>query len=128
LKNKIPGMRSIIITVTFFIGITLTLSGCYYDKENLLYPGSASGCTGINAKFSIDIMPIMQNKCATAGCHNASSSAGGTVLENFTQISAAAARINQRCVVDKTMPPGSPLTPAEISTLKCWIDSGTPNN
>ncbi|MBS1733139.1 MAG: hypothetical protein JST02_07560 [Bacteroidetes bacterium] len=106
-----------------------TLSGCYYDKEDLLYPPAGStDCTTIPAKFSVDIKSIMENKCATSGCHDASTGAGSVTLVTYAQISAAAVRINQRCVIDKTMPPGAPLTTAEINALKCWINSGAPNN
>lgn len=121
--------KSIIIGISFFIVlIAITVSGCYYDKEDLLYHKTAVDCSTISAKFSTDVKPIIQNKCATAGCHNAASGAGGTVLETYVQISGVAARITQRCIVDKNMPPGAPLTISEINALLCWISSGTPNN
>ena len=117
----------------FFILLFSTMgaffSGCYYDKEELLYGGNGTiNCTTIPAKFSTDVKPIIQNKCAIAGCHNAASASGGAVLETYTQIAAQAARINQRCVVEKNMPTTGPLPPAEIAAIKCWIDSGAPNN
>jgi uncharacterized membrane protein len=119
----------IVSTLCFIFLAAGTLSGCYYDKEDLLYHKTgAVDCTTINAKFSTGVQPIIQSKCATAGCHNAASSAGGAVLETYTQISGLAARINQRCVIDKTMPPGGALTPDEIAILSCWISSGTLNN
>jgi uncharacterized membrane protein len=122
--------KSIFLTAAGFIAImVLSLSGCYYDHEETLYHKSATvDCTTINAKFSTDVAPIISGKCATSGCHDAASSAGGTVLTNYAQISAKAARINQRCIIDKTMPPGSPLTTTEVGILQCWINSGAPNN
>lgn len=121
---------SIIFVYVFFIAILLIpATGCYNDKEELLYPGSgAVSCTGVSAKFSTEVKPIMQNKCATDGCHNGAAAAGGVILETHTQIAAKAVRINQRCVVEKTMPPIGPLLPAETAALKCWIASGAPNN
>lgn len=107
----------------------LFITGCYYDKEDLLYPVTGStNCTAIPAKFSVEIKTIMQNKCATSGCHDASTAAGSVTLVTYAQISAAAGRINQRCIIEKNMPPGAPLTNAEIAALKCWINSGTPDN
>jgi uncharacterized membrane protein len=112
-----------------FLLVIFIVSGCYYDKEEELYPGSGTvSCTGVAAKFTTNVKPLMQRKCATSGCHNAASSAGGVVLETYTQIAGKAARINQRCVVEKSMPPGAPLNSTEIATIKCWIDSGSPNN
>ncbi|MEP7109555.1 MAG: hypothetical protein ABI760_16295 [Ferruginibacter sp.] len=124
-------MRSNIIFVyTLFIAImVISVTGCYYDKAELLYNGSQTvNCSTISAKFSPDVKTIIQNKCAITGCHNSASGEGSTILETFTQISGKAARIYQRCVVEKTMPSNGPLLPAEIAVLKCWIDSGAPNN
>lgn len=112
-----------------FLLILFTGNGCYYDKEDELYPGSGTiSCTGVAAKFTTDVKPLLQSKCATSGCHNSASAAGGVVLETYAQIAGKSARINQRCVVEKTMPPGAPLNPTEIAIIKCWIDSGSPNN
>ncbi len=105
------------------------LGSCYYDKEELLYPGANRpvDCATVPAKFSADVSPIISSKCATAGCHN-TTAAGGVVLQTYAQISAAKDRINVRCVVQKSMPPSGPLPQADINKIKCWIDAGAPNN
>lgn len=124
-------MRLTKIFISVFLAAVLisAATGCYYDKEELLYSGKATiSCSSISAKFSTDANPIIQSKCSTSGCHDAAGAAGGAVLVTYDQIAALSARINQRCVVDKTMPASGPLSPAEIAVLKCWIDSGSPNN
>ena len=132
LKNKMkPTMRVSKICMSVFFATLMVTSntGCYYDKEELLYSGKGTlSCGSISARFSTDVNVIIKNKCATSGCHDAAGSAGGSVLVTYAQISAAAARIKQRAVVDKTMPSGGPLSVAEVSVLKCWIESGAPNN
>jgi uncharacterized membrane protein len=70
----------------------------------------------------------MTNKCNTSGCHNARDAAGGTVLESYDQVKAKAGRINQRAIVEKTMPPGAALSSGDIAILQCWMVAGTPNN
>jgi uncharacterized membrane protein len=126
LKN-IPAR--IMATALFAVLVAMALYGCYYDKEDLLYHTSlTTDCATVSAKFSTDIAPLMQSKCATAGCHNAAGSAGGAVLETYAQIAGLAARINQRCVIEKTMPSGSALTGTEIAALSCWISAGAPQN
>ncbi len=118
-----------IIVFLIFITSAISISGCYYDKEDLLYHFPKTGnCTAVNAKFNVDVSPLVQTKCATGGCHDAATAAGGAVLETYTQIAGMASRIKQRCITDKTMPPGGALTDTEISILSCWISSGTPNN
>jgi uncharacterized membrane protein len=133
LKNQytMKKMRVSIVVSSICLVILLTggLTGCYYDKEERLYrkPGAVD-CATISAKYSTDVAPLVKNKCATAGCHDAATAAGGSVLEVYSQVSGAAARINQRCVIEQTMPPGGALTPGEIAILSCWINSGAPNN
>lgn len=118
-----------LLSVAVIVSLLPALQGCYYDKEELLYHKTGGvDCTTVSAKFSTDIAPVIKSKCATAGCHDAAGSAGGTVLETYTQIAGMSARINQRALVDKTMPPSAPLTTTEIAALTCWINSGTPNN
>jgi len=117
------------VAFLFIAMLATSVSGCYYDKEELLYSGKGTiDCATISAKFSTDVNPIIKSKCATSGCHDAASASGGSVLVTYAQIAAQTARINQRCVVDKTMPTSGPLLPAEIAIVKCWIGSGAPNN
>ncbi len=127
MKRRSP--RRIIMAAITVITAATCLQGCYYDKEELLYHKTGVvDCTIISAKFSTDIAPLMKSKCATAGCHDAGTSAGGTVLETYTQIAGVSARIYQRCVIDKTMPTSGPLSTSEIAIITCWVNAGTPNN
>ena len=124
-------MRSLnkFVAILFIAVMAVFFSGCYYDKEELLYSGKgAISCATISAKFSTEVNPLIKSKCATSGCHDAVSASGGSVLVTYAQIAAQTSRSNQRCVIDKTMPSSGPLSPAEIAIVKCWIESGAPNN
>lgn len=105
----------------------LVFTGCYYDKDELLYPKSNIDCNTVPAKYA-DVAPIISQKCAGAGCHDAATAAGATVLETYDQIKSKSARIIQRVIVEKTMPPGMTLSTTETAILKCWIGSGMPAN
>lgn len=109
--------------------LTISFTGCYVDKEELLYPGSTLqvDCTTAAAKFIADIQPIILSKCAISGCHD-SNAAGGVILQSYAQISAKKDRINVRAIIEKTMPASGSLSTAEMTKIKCWIDSGAPNN
>ena len=111
----------------FIPGMLIFLVGCYYDKEELLYPSDTVDCNNVNATFT-SVKPIIATKCATAGCHNSASVAGGAVLETYDQIKAKADRIHQRVIIDKTMPSDKPLSANEMAALKCWLASGALNN
>jgi len=113
-----------LLTIAF---VSIVVSSCYYDKEDLLY-GSNVDCSTIDAKYSTAINPLMQSKCAYSGCHDAGTAAAGVVLENHTQVAAKAGRIKIRCITESSMPPGAPLSTNEKLALQCWINAGTPNN
>lgn len=121
-------MQKPVFLVFACIGWVVFATSCYYDKEDLLYGNAAPDCTTLDAKYSTAISPLMQSKCATSGCHDAATNAGGVTLESHTQVSNSAAGVKQRAVVSKNMPPSAPLSPSEIAALQCWIDAGTPNN
>lgn len=125
--KSIP-MIKLIRNLSGLLFVLLT-AGCYYDKEELLYPGSnqAVNCSTVSAKFSTDVLPLVTAKCAIPTCHN-TSAAGGMVFQNYSQVSAAKDRINQRVVIEKSMPPTGALAASEIAILQCWIESGAPNN
>lgn len=122
-------MKHRIVTALVLLVGTALIEGCYYDKEELLYPGSNNpvDCSTVEAKFSANVQPLINAKCATSGCHDATAS-GGLIFQNYSQISGAKDRVNARAVVEKSMPPTGPLQPAELNIIKCWIESGAPNN
>ncbi|SHN03092.1 hypothetical protein [Chitinophaga sp. CF418] len=120
-KGHLLQVLSIIMLLNMFV------AGCYYDNEEQLYPSNTTDCSKVSGTFT-NVKSLVAGKCATAGCHNAAGAAGNTILETYDQIRSSASRINQRVIIEKTMPPTAPLSAAEIALLKCWISSGTPNN
>lgn len=101
-------------------------SACNYDNEESLY-GPAIDCTQVNAKFTADILPLVQSKCAYSGCHDATAS-GGVTLTSYNQVYQNASRIREAVVVKKIMPKTGSITAAELAKIKCWLDSGAPDN
>lgn len=84
-------------------------------------------CGSIDSKFGSVISVIIQNSCATSGCHNAGSVNGPGALTNFTQIKASAASIRSAIEAGR-MPKGGSLTTAQKQAISCWVESGAPNN
>jgi uncharacterized membrane protein len=114
----------------FIMAITISSTGCYNDKEELLYPGrdQPNSCASIPASFKSDVLPIIKSKCAVGGCHD-ETAAGGYVWETFEQISKEKDRIFQQAIVLKRMPKGGPPLPIDESNkLRCWIDNGAQDN
>jgi hypothetical protein len=114
------------ITLAFMTVAAIASTGCYYDKEELLYPGG-SNCQGAANKFS-NVNPIIQSKCAfSSGCHGAGSTNGGGPLTDYNLIKNKAASIKIQ-VQTGLMPQMGSLTAAELQSIVCWIEAGAPNN
>lgn len=99
-----------------------TATGCYYDKEETLY-GRKIDCASVSYKYSVEVGPLITSNCATSGCHDATN-AGNVTLQSYTQVTEHLTRINQRVVIDRTMPPGGGMTTQQVSVIECWIANG----
>jgi hypothetical protein len=107
--------------------IALTLSGCYYDNEQDLYPQQTSTTSTNNVvTYSNDIQPLIASKCASSSCH--ATNAQPPDLSNYDKLKANITRVKVRAIDQRTMPAAGPLSNTEIAKIQSWIDAGTPNN
>ena len=111
-------LRVVIVVVLM---VSYVAGGCDYNKSDIL-----PDCATIPARFAADVLPLIQNKCATA-CHNAFSTNAGGPFTNYTQIKAKADLI-KFMVETRQMPQVGTLTDAEIKVISCWVDAGAANN
>jgi hypothetical protein len=89
------------------------------------------GNTQINCStvtFSGNIAPLIASRCATAGCHDASSSNGPGPLTSYASIFASRNSVLSAVNTNRMPQGGAPLSDADKARLKCWIDAGAPNN
>jgi hypothetical protein len=125
---------------TFFLSILLSvsLSSCYYDTEEELYPDSGSStCDTISVSYATDIVPIVSAKCSTPGCHAGVNAAAGIALETYVGVKeyldADKARFLSSITWDgsaSNMPKGASakISDCNINTIRAWINAGYPNN
>lgn len=106
----------------------LLLGGCYYDSEEVLYPGSF--CDTANVTYSGAVQGIIETNCAVSACHVA----GGSGTGNFTVFSELKARVDNGTfrtlvLVNRTMPPNNvQLSDCELEQLTIWVNDGAPEN
>ena len=85
-------------------------------------------CTGITAKFSTDVLPIINASCAiNSSCHAAGSVNAGGPLTDYNKIFAKRSEIKFQ-VEAGLMPKTGSITATEKNKIICWINSGAPNN
>ena len=119
------------------LGCVFVFNACYYDKEELLYPGNS--CATMNVSYKNDIEPIINTRCAIPLCHGTGFTNGPGPLINYDAVRIASIEIKS-AVVSGFMPAEvttigavvepahDPLTADQIKRISCWVDSGSPNN
>lgn len=127
-------MKSLFIIIITIVSISI-FESCYYDKAELLYPGGNTPCdTSVVAKFSSEVLPVMNNSCNTSGCHNTVSASNGVILDTYAGVRTQA--LNGRLMGSmnhsagfSAMPKGaSKLNSCILIKIQQWINSGAPNN
>jgi len=121
-------MKRIIVFAFGLFTISLAfLSSCYYDAEEVLYVGD-SNCDTTNIDFQTTIKPIIENNCATSGCHV--SGTGRKMLTSDQDIMDIVndGRLEDRVIKRRDMPPVQPLSSCEITSIKLWLAKSTTAN
>jgi uncharacterized membrane protein len=126
-------MRILISVITVLL-LLLTVSTCYYDSQEYLFPQLNNTCDTSQYTFALSVKPILQNNCYS--CHsNSTASFGGNVkLENYADVKTAADNGSLLGTLEQTgnypaMPQGaSKLDACKITIIRKWIQSGAMNN
>jgi hypothetical protein len=126
-----------IIPIVLAFLIISTTQSCYYDVESVLYPTSGTTtCDSSTAKFATFVSPLIASKCATSGCHNATSASAGVNLDGYTNIknylsrssSAFFGSIKHTSGYSSMPQGGSKLADCDITRLQLWMNAGLLNN
>lgn len=124
-------MKNLIRIISVILIFNFALPGCYYDKENELYP-TTTGCdtTGVMT-YSKSVNPIIVANCNV--CHSTAIASGGVITENYAGLSVVAlngklwAAVNHEGPIQ--MPQGADkLKVCDLTKIKKWVDAGAPNN
>lgn len=120
-------MKKALIYLFVCVSSTLIILSCS-KSDNGGGGGSTLDCNTVtNKAFAADVNPIIQSRCAIAGCHSAGSTNSGGPFTNYTEIFNKRSNIRSE-VSSGRMPQGSTLTTGQKNSIICWIDSGAPNN
>ena len=138
-----------------FIGTVVLLPSCkhdlIYDTPKQLLPVDTTHhnppppppdtthcdtCAAGVISFTYDVQPILVSNCAKSGCHDPISHKHGLVITSYAQIMAttdAGQGLNSNFWQSMTnsgddlMPPGGPLTAAQLSIIRQWLLQGAQN-
>lgn len=85
-------------------------------------------CSKVNAKYNADIRPLVAARCNTTGCHTSGYTNGDFTFYEGLKAAADNGTLANKVLDAKTMPPSGALSQDDRNKIKCWIDSGSPNN
>lgn len=108
----------------------LTVSGCAYDKADLLYPPNT--CDTATVTYRISIVPILSANCIS--CHGGSLPAGGMDFSIYSVVKAQVDNGELWGSISHSpgyqpMPKNSDkLNDCNLNKIKLWILAGAPNN
>lgn len=123
-------MKKLILAIAV---ITFGITSCYKDNADDMYPTVNSGtCDTTNVTFSAVIKPIIDAKCATAGCHSGPYPTGYD-LTSYTGVEAVASHGQLLPAINHTGPNPMPegqakLDDCTIAKITKWVNDGAPNN
>ena len=111
--------------------LSLTFAGCYNDNREELYPlPSPAQCDTTNITYTSALKTIVDNQCATAGCH-AGIAPSGFDLSSYDGLKAVADNGKLMNALHHTgsfpMPKGLPkLDPCTIAKFQAWVNNNKP--
>ncbi len=118
--------------ISFIVAICVAF-GCYLSCKKNSKNTTTYDCTGVSPTYTANIKSIMDSKCATSGCHSATSKASGYDLSSYTGVKNASSKSAFMGSIEHSsgydaMPKGSSqLSTDNRKLIYCWIQNSTPN-
>lgn len=107
--------------------LLLIFSGCYYDKEELLYPGQCDpGDATVPGYWAANIEPLIQTRCNN--CHTPGGQGPGEIRTHAqVQNLVNNGQFQQLVLQSRAMPQGGALSSCDLQKLQAWVTAGAPN-
>jgi hypothetical protein len=116
------------IILTAALAVPALLQSCAKDNVSM-YSKSGSACSD-TISFSATIQPLINQNCATSGCHDAATQASGYDFTNHGTIAAHANLMISAMRWESGVVPmpfgGEQLPDSLIQKFSCWIDILSP--
>lgn len=125
---KLRNIFSLLMVVMFVMAVTST--GCYYDKEEVLYPDTV--CDTANITYSSSVVPILVSNCTV--CHGGNTPSAGIKLDTYADVNLQVANGRlwgsvSHAASYSPMPKNSAkMSTCNLTKIKKWIEAGAPNN
>lgn len=119
ISNQAISMKILLSALLFGF---IVLTGCYYDKEEQLYPNSGTDCNA-TLTYNTGIKNLIDANCV--GCHKPGGNSPD--LTTYALVKVNINKIKLRAITQKNMPL-SGLNTCNYSKLDNWIKAGALEN
>ncbi len=118
-------MKKLTLIPLLLISFLLVYS-CDSDDDDDIDDGDdiVTPIEDIDPYYTNTIEPIINQSCATSGCHDAATKADGIELTSFDKVKDAF--VNEHAweeITSNRMPVGTPLSQTDKDAIEAWIDS-----
>ena len=127
-------MKTILLLLVILISM-LSISSCYYDKEQLLYGNTidtACSDTAGAVSYAVKVIPLFQQYCY--GCHSGNFPSGSISMGTYSTDKAIGQNgklygsISHASGFSAMPKSAAKMSACQITIIKKWIDSGMLNN
>lgn len=119
-----------VVAVALVAVLLVTAPGCYYDKEEVLYPSTA--CDTAAVTYSMSVVPVLSANCIS--CHGGSTPSAAIRLDTYAGVKQQVdngrllGAINQAVSYSPMPKDGTKLSNCNIAKIRIWVAAGSPNN
>jgi hypothetical protein len=123
-KNIFPLLPVVVLV------LAITSTGCYYDKEEILYPDTV--CDTANITYSSSVVPILVSNCTV--CHGGNTPSAGIKMDTYADVKIQVTNgrlwgaISHAASFSPMPKNGTIMSTCNLTKIKKWIDAGAPNN
>lgn len=112
------------------VAILLSATGCYYDKEEVLYPSTACDTSAVT--YSMSVVPVLSANCIS--CHGGSTPSAAIRLDTYAGVKQQVdngrllGAINHEASYSAMPKGGNKLSVCNIAKIRIWVAGGGLNN
>jgi hypothetical protein len=128
LLNKLKSITALLVVGLVIVLVSTT--GCYYDKEEKLYPQTV--CDTATVTYSSSVVPILLSNCTV--CHGGNTPSAGIKLDTYAGVKVQAdngrlwGAVSQATSFSPMPKNGTKLNTCNLTKIKKWLDAGALNN
>lgn len=107
-----------ILAILLLISITIFSCDSGFNPE----------CDGSSPTYLTEIKPIIEANCNSASCHGTNSNRGDWTSYALLESVLTNGKFESEVLVKQSMPPAGPLSETTLNLIKCWAETGFPEN